>query len=375
MTPYYSEAGIQIFHGDCLEVLPGLAPEIAHLVLTSPPYPGASMWGQTPGDLLALNELAIVGSVRALRDGGVLAWQVADVPAGDHGVMQTTTTTTQLAVQRLGLKWRTHIIWDKGITNPLPAPCFMRRPAVLHLTHEHVLVFHKGGWTPRERTWRKGLSGDWRLRSVWTIAPESAKAIGHKAPFPMDLALRCLDLFSIDGDTVLDPFIGLGHHAPGGERPRPPGHRHRDRGALLRDRGDAAATGGARVVTFFVPGRLTNPLNGSWGGWAKHARLARRWRQSTTMAVSAAGYLVIREGRAHASDPKHVRFLVHTGAPWDDDNLAAACKPLRDGLRDAGLIHDDGAKSGHRFEYAQRVNRRRRGVEITVAALTAGGAG
>jgi len=121
-----------------------------------------------------------------------------------------TTTTTQLLVQELGLKWRSHIIWDKGITNPLPAPVFMRRPAVLHLTHEHVLVFHKGGWAPREKHWRKDLSGAWRLKSVWTIPPESAKAIGHKAPFPIKLAKRCLDLFSMDGDLILDPFVGSG---------------------------------------------------------------------------------------------------------------------------------------------------------------------
>lgn len=118
-------------------------------------------------------------------------------------------------------------------------------------------------------------------------------------------------------------------------------------------------------MTIFVPGKLQNPLNGSWGGWAKHARLARRWRYATTMAVYVAKKS-IRVDLVAAHVPKRVRFLVHTGAPWDCDNLAAACKPLRDGLRDAGLIHDDGPKSGHTFEYAQMVNRKDRGVEITV---------
>jgi DNA modification methylase len=168
------------------------------------------MWGLPDEDLIQLNESALSESYRVLVHGGVLAWQIADVPSGDHGVMQTTTTTTTHVCSQLGMKWRSHIIWDKGITNPLPAPCFMRRPAVLHLTHEHVLVFHKGGWTPREKKSRDGLRGDWRLRSVWTIAPESASEIGHKAPFPLKLATRCLDLFSIDGDVVLDPFTGSG---------------------------------------------------------------------------------------------------------------------------------------------------------------------
>lgn len=37
MTPYYSEAGIEIYHADCREVLPSL-PKV-DLVLTDPPYP------------------------------------------------------------------------------------------------------------------------------------------------------------------------------------------------------------------------------------------------------------------------------------------------------------------------------------------------
>ena len=208
MTPYYSHGGITIYHGDCREILP-LLPKV-QLIFTSPPYPGAKMWGLDDSTLWKLNEAALNLSIDALADGGVLAWQVADVPAGDHGVMLTTTTTTTQVVYQRGLKWRSHIIWDKGITNPLPAPCFMRRPAVLHLTHEHVLVFHKDDWRPREPKWRAGLTGDWRLRSVWTIAPESAKAWGHLAPFPIELARRVIDLFSLEGETVCDPFCGTG---------------------------------------------------------------------------------------------------------------------------------------------------------------------
>jgi len=37
MKPYYNHAGITIYHGDCLEILPQLEP--VDLVLTDPPYP------------------------------------------------------------------------------------------------------------------------------------------------------------------------------------------------------------------------------------------------------------------------------------------------------------------------------------------------
>jgi hypothetical protein len=54
------------------------------------------------------------------------------------------------------------------------------------------------------------------------------------------------------------------------------------------------------------------------------------------------------------------------GALWDDDNLPAAIKPVRDGLVDGRVIHADGPESGHTFVYRQVVDRARRGVEITV---------
>jgi site-specific DNA-methyltransferase (adenine-specific) len=46
--------------------------------------------------------------------------------------------------------------------------------------------------------------------SVWDIPPESAKRVGHPAPFPVALAERVIQLYSYVGDVILDPFIGSG---------------------------------------------------------------------------------------------------------------------------------------------------------------------
>jgi len=55
MKPYYSHAGIQIFHGDCREILPGL--EAVDAILTDPPYGiGASRGIGKYGKLRAKNE-------------------------------------------------------------------------------------------------------------------------------------------------------------------------------------------------------------------------------------------------------------------------------------------------------------------------------
>ena len=129
------------------------------------------------------------------------------------------------------------------------------------------------------------------------------------------------------------------------------------------------------TLTLWVPGKPVNPLNGSWGHWSKHARLAKSWRDRTSLAC----YLAVQSRRlpewlGPASAPKAITFIVQTGAPWDDDALPAACKPLRDELVSLGIIHSDSKASGHRFAYDQVVKRYDRGVviEITVAELGAG---
>ena len=186
--------GIELILGDCREILP--------------PYPGADMWESNVEDLTRLNLETMTACAELVRENGVICWQIADVPSGDHGVITTTTTTTTTthAACQLGLKLRAQIVWDKACAH-LPPPCFMRRPVVPALTHEWVLVFFKGGWVPRELTsgvHKKGVM----TSSVWRIAPEHDRT--HIAPFPYELARRLVDLWSLEDEIVCDPFMGSG---------------------------------------------------------------------------------------------------------------------------------------------------------------------
>ncbi|HDL49430.1 MAG TPA: site-specific DNA-methyltransferase, partial [Actinobacteria bacterium] len=45
---------------------------------------------------------------------------------------------------------------------------------------------------------------------VWEIHPESARRVGHPAPFPIALPERLINLYTFQGDLVLDPFMGSG---------------------------------------------------------------------------------------------------------------------------------------------------------------------
>jgi site-specific DNA-methyltransferase (adenine-specific) len=48
---------------------------------------------------------------------------------------------------------------------------------------------------------------------VWRFRPESATRVGHPAPFPVELPRRFIELYTYQGDTVLDPFMGSGSSA------------------------------------------------------------------------------------------------------------------------------------------------------------------
>src|SRR4030042_6583700 len=78
--------------------------------------------------------------------------------------------------------------------------------------HEYLLVFAKQSFF-RPDSGESGISAtefmDATL-SVWEIPPESAKRVRHPAPFPVELAERVIELYSYEGDVVLDPFVGSG---------------------------------------------------------------------------------------------------------------------------------------------------------------------
>lgn len=118
-------------------------------------------------------------------------------------------------------------------------------------------------------------------------------------------------------------------------------------------------------VKMFVPGKLVNPLNGSHGHWRVGARYRKGWREKVKLL-----WLEMRLERVGITAPEVPKFIVLTAYVWNlfdsHDGLRAALKPCVDGLVDAGIIHSDADRAGHRFVYAQEIRRKRRGVQIAV---------
>ena len=110
-------------------------------------------------------------------------------------------------------------IWDKRKiarfssfgSYPYPPNIFSTYP------YEWITVFSKEGKrkpVPKDikeksrlttKEWQK-----WAINSIWEMQPAKAKVEGHPAPFPKELPMRLIKLYSFWGDTVLDPFAGTG---------------------------------------------------------------------------------------------------------------------------------------------------------------------
>ena len=125
----------------------------------------------------------------------------------------------------LGLLLRGELIWQKGEgANGSCAWGSFRSASnpVLRDISERVVVASKGRFD-RARTVAQraadGLPHESTLMTdefmamtldVWTIPPESARRVGHPAPFPVELPDQLIRLYTFKDDLVLDPFMGSG---------------------------------------------------------------------------------------------------------------------------------------------------------------------
>ena len=121
---------------------------------------------------------------------------------------------------RLGFLMRGEIIWNKAASaSPSTAWGSWKSASnpTLRDVHEYILVFCKDTFkriNPEERP--STITRDEFLeynKSVWNFTAESARKIGHPAPFPLELPRRLIQLYSFENEIVLDPFMGSGQTA------------------------------------------------------------------------------------------------------------------------------------------------------------------
>jgi DNA modification methylase len=189
-----------------------------HLMVTSPPY----NVGKEYDENLTLNEyrefLRKVWSEvkRVLVPGGRACINIANLGRKPYIPLHVFIVEDMLD---LGFLMRGEIIWNKGASgSPSTAwgSWLSAKNPVLRDVHEYILVFSKGMFSRGNLRRKSTISKEEFLeftKSVWTFPAEPATKIGHPAPFPVELPYRLIQLYTFEGEIVLDPFMGSGQTA------------------------------------------------------------------------------------------------------------------------------------------------------------------
>jgi DNA modification methylase len=187
------------------------------LMVTSPPYHVGKDYDAdtTFEEYLDLLERVFRETHRVLQPGGRAVVNVANLGRRPYVPLSHMVTARMLGI---GFHMRAEIIWRKA--KGAGGNCAWgswRSPAnpVVRDVHEYALCFSKGRFD-RVVKGNPSISAEEFLEStisVWEIAPELAKRVGHPAPFPVELPRRFIELYTYEDELVLDPFMGSGSTA------------------------------------------------------------------------------------------------------------------------------------------------------------------
>jgi len=185
-----------------------------HLMVTSPPYNVTKEYDKnlTLDSYLTLMKKIFIETYRVLVIGGRACINIANL--GRKPYIPLTTYINKIMID-IGFLMRGEIIWNKSASSG--GSCAWgswKSPnnPTLRDVHEYILVYCKGSFNrisdkPSTITREEFLE---YTKSIWTFQTESAKKVGHPAPFPIELPYRLIQLYTFKEDVVLDPFCGSG---------------------------------------------------------------------------------------------------------------------------------------------------------------------
>lgn len=202
------------------------------LVVTSPPYFAGKQYEEelqregVPGSYLEFLQLltdVFAECVKKLEPGGRIAVNVANL--GRKPYRSLSADVMRILQDDLGLLLRGELVWQKseGASGSCAWGSFRSAAnPVLRDISERVIIASKGRFdravSTKDRAKRGlphrntvGVDDFMNLTlDVWSMPPESAKRVGHPAPFPVELPEQLIRLYTYEDDLVLDPFVGSG---------------------------------------------------------------------------------------------------------------------------------------------------------------------
>jgi modification methylase len=226
-----------------------LADNSIDLVVTSPPYPMIEMWDDLfqkmdsgvktclsrqdgPAAFEAMHRLldpVWQESFRVLKPGGFACINIGDATRSidDHFALYTNHARILSAAAEIGFTSLPCIIWRKqtNAPNKFMGSGMLPAGAYVTLEHEYILILRKNGRrefkTAEDKQRRRESAIFWEERNHWfsdvwfdlkgtTQTLADARERKRSAAFPFELAYRLINMFSLQADQVLDPFMGTG---------------------------------------------------------------------------------------------------------------------------------------------------------------------
>jgi DNA modification methylase len=233
--------------GDARE-LDGIGDDAVELVVTSPPYPMIELWDDVFADLdPAVGDAVAAGDgaaafelmhsvlddawaevARVLVDGGLACVNVGDATRTVDGSFRVYQNHARIveAFEALGFDPLPEVLWRKpgNAAAKFMGSGMVPPNAYVTQEHEYILVFRNG---PDSRSFepgaerRYGAAYFWEERNqwfsdVWTDVGGTKQDLDHDdlrdraAAYPFEIPYRLICMYSVYGDTVLDPFWGTG---------------------------------------------------------------------------------------------------------------------------------------------------------------------
>ncbi len=218
------------------------------LVVTSPPYPMIEMWDELYNQLntqigdfiesgngqyafeLMHQELDIIWEevYRVVKSNGFICINIGDATRTINKNFTIYFNHSRIINKMLSIGFQPlpTIYWRKqtNAPNKFMGSGMLPAGAYVTLENEFILIFRKGGKrefkSPQEKELRMNSAFFWEERNkwfsdIWDIKGATQKIINSKsrersAAFPFEIPYRLINMYSVKGDTVLDPFLGIG---------------------------------------------------------------------------------------------------------------------------------------------------------------------
>ncbi len=218
------------------------------LVVTSPPYPMIEMWDSAFSKLNGGVSSALLDCdgeaafelmhqeldktwhhlARVLKPGAWACINIGDATRTIRKRFQLYSNHTRIAhaLNRLGLQSLPLVIWRKqtNAPNKFMGSGMLPAGAYVTLEHEYILIFRKAGKrsfdSAKKIEERQRSSLFWEERNVWFSDIWDFKGVRQSlnhsalrergAAFPFELAFRLINMYSVQNDWILDPFLGTG---------------------------------------------------------------------------------------------------------------------------------------------------------------------